>query len=249
MFWVWQLLATLYDSAEDRVALYCRAMLCKSPNDMLVKLWDEAAILFASQANYPLAKYLLRKAAEVRHAHQYRMSHAYTDACMQTWFRQTEGVWDKNYIQQQALRAEELVCQDLQAFPVLVTYINPDKQMVSFLTEDKQSGFFKIIKKADIPTIHTNDVIILRAEQIASSGPTKVASYQLSDDHTNAHFFRPFSAAIRKTASGVGFIEHIFVPQQLAEPFADGQTVQGTAVLNLDKKKNQWGWKAISINP
>ena len=40
------------------------------------------------------------------------------------------------------------------------------------------------------------------------------------------------------------FIRPSLVAEYLIE---DGQSVSGTAVLNFNKKREQWGWKAISL--
>ena len=50
--------------------------------------------------------------------------------------------------------------------------------------------------------------------------------------------------------NGMGFTEsEIFIPTHLVleHRLKDGQTVSGTAVLNFNKKRGNWGWKALSI--
>ena len=46
-----------------------------------------------------------------------------------------------------------------------------------------------------------------------------------------------------------GFIEDIFVEPKIIEEskLTDGQQVKGRAILSFNKKKNEWGWKAIEI--
>jgi len=45
-------------------------------------------------------------------------------------------------------------------------------------------------------------------------------------------------------------IEDIFIDPKIIEEskLTDGQTVKGRAILSFNKKKNEWGWKAIIIN-
>ncbi len=50
--------------------------------------------------------------------------------------------------------------------------------------------------------------------------------------------------------NGMGFTEsEIFIPTHLVleHRLKDGQTISGTAVLNFNKKRGNWGWKALSI--
>jgi len=49
--------------------------------------------------------------------------------------------------------------------------------------------------------------------------------------------------------SGVGFVEDVFIPQHLLAPELGGRSVRVIATLELDKKKNKPGWKAINLVP
>jgi hypothetical protein len=46
-----------------------------------------------------------------------------------------------------------------------------------------------------------------------------------------------------------GFLEDIFIDPKIIEvsKLTDGQPVMGRAILSFNKKKNEWGWKAIEI--
>ena len=63
---------------------------------------------------------------------------------------------------------------------------------------------------------------------------------------------KSFSADV-EVRNGLGFTpEGIFIPPDVlsAAGIVDGDTVEGLAVINFDKKRSTWGWKAISAkNP
>ena len=46
-----------------------------------------------------------------------------------------------------------------------------------------------------------------------------------------------------------GFIQVIFIDSQIIQEkkLKDGHPVKGRAMLSFNKKKNEWGWKAIEI--
>jgi hypothetical protein len=48
----------------------------------------------------------------------------------------------------------------------------------------------------------------------------------------------------------MGFtLSDIFIPPPFVEQYRirDGQTISGAAVLSFNKKRQEWGWKAISL--
>ncbi|MDH1559435.1 hypothetical protein N5I19_10750 [Pseudomonas chengduensis] len=62
---------------------------------------------------------------------------------------------------------------------------------------------------------------------------------------------KDFTEAVR-VSSGMGFTpSEIFIPRHLVErcEIKDGQQVSGTAVQAYNKKRESWGWKAVSIQP
>ena len=82
----------------------------------------------------------------------------------------------------------------------------------------------------------------------------------------NSHFYKPFaekaehlvfgaipddamtiSGILKKSKSGFGFVKDVFIPSWLIENISDGTTISVKAVKSFDKKKRQWGWKAIKI--
>ena len=49
--------------------------------------------------------------------------------------------------------------------------------------------------------------------------------------------------------SGIGFIDDVFISKNLIQEnnITQDQAIGGRAILSFNKKKNNWGWKAINI--
>lgn len=72
---------------------------------------------------------------------------------------------------------------------------------------------------------------------------------EATDEMPSAQVWKQFSDAVR-VSNGMGFTSgDIFISPPLIEEHGihDGQTVSGTAVLSFNKKRQNWGWKAISL--
>ena len=61
---------------------------------------------------------------------------------------------------------------------------------------------------------------------------------------------KPFSEAVR-VSNGLGFTDtDVFIDRNLVDKFniQDGLIVRGKAILNFNKKRSTWGWKALTID-
>jgi hypothetical protein len=56
-----------------------------------------------------------------------------------------------------------------------------------------------------------------------------------------------YSGKLKVTDKGFGFVEDTFVPPFLISSENNGEEVQLTRVMAKDKKKGNFGWKAINL--
>ena len=52
---------------------------------------------------------------------------------------------------------------------------------------------------------------------------------------------------LKRNKNGFGFVEDVFVPSWLIEGMENNETLKVKAVKSYDKKKDQWGWKAVKV--
>lgn len=132
----------------------------------------------------------------------------------------------------------------------IVDHINREKGVLHFIVDREADG---VIPLSELGTSFSEgDSIALRLSRYRSKqGPAfRVQQAKASDKEPSERVKKPFSEEVRVT-DGMGFTEsEIFIPPPLVSQHQinDGQTVSGTAVLNFNKKRGSWGWKAISIS-
>lgn len=56
------------------------------------------------------------------------------------------------------------------------------------------------------------------------------------------------SGKLKISKSGFGFVEDVYVPSWFVETINNDEIVSVKAVKSFDKKKQQWGWKAVKIS-
>ncbi|MGY9355588.1 tetratricopeptide repeat protein [Citrobacter braakii] len=131
----------------------------------------------------------------------------------------------------------------------VVDHVNREKGVLHFIVDREIDG---VIPLSELETAFSEgDSIALRLSRYTSKhGPAcRVQNAEASDKEPSERVKKPFREEIR-VSDGMGFTaSEIFIPPPMVSrhQLNDGQTVSGKAVLNFNKKRGNWGWKAIFI--
>ena len=245
-FWVWQLLGDEVQDNSQKIMFYCKAALCGGKDEILVKMREQIGFYLIKNEHREMGKFLIEKVIDTRNRENRQPSYNIQSITKELWWKTTQAKWDKEYAEKKALGAEEFLFGKITNYEVLVTFVNARKGAVNFLTETKQHGFF-IDHSKKIKTIKVNDLLRISATEIVQDGSTKIRQWKKIEDNSNPHFFKTFNGILNKNIGGFGFVRNIYVNTDLAKDIPDKQSVDGTAVLAFDKKKQNFGWNAISI--
>lgn len=131
----------------------------------------------------------------------------------------------------------------------IVDHVNTNKRLIHFMISRAIDG---VINFSDLPEeFKEGDAISLRlAKYISRQGPRyRVLTSSRTTKPIPSSILKPFSDDVREE-NGMGFTDDgIFIPPPLIREnnISDGDFITGHAVLNYNKKRSEWGWKAISI--
>ncbi len=137
-------------------------------------------------------------------------------------------------------------------FPELVgvvDHVNREKGVLHFIVDREIDGVAPLSELGD--SFSEGDSIALRLSRYTSKhGPAcRFHHAKVSDKQPSERVKKRFCEKVR-VSNGMGFTEsEIYVPPPLVSRHRlnDGHTVSGTAVLSFNKKRSNWGWRAISI--
>ncbi|HIW10863.1 MAG TPA: hypothetical protein H9888_05095 [Candidatus Rikenella faecigallinarum] len=252
-FWVWQVLGEAFEGKDRELALscYCRGLLCKAGDEMVVNLRESAARLMLAAGDAAAARYELERAAAARQATWNKASKALEAARSEAWFARTTPATDNRaYYTAHAERAEELLFAS-DAEPVLITYVNAPKQMASFIRKGDRSGFFKYSRLlSEAPKADTLYRVVFEA--YSATAPSRVSWMRpWEGDPLQSPFYRTFRGPIQiRPGRPFGFVGDVFVePRWVTEcGLSDGAAVQGRAVRSYDRKKEQYGWRVVDLS-
>ncbi|EHN69884.1 DUF7017 domain-containing protein [Aliivibrio fischeri] len=132
----------------------------------------------------------------------------------------------------------------------VVDHVNQKKEMFHFIVNRKVSS---VVHFSDIDfNVKEGNFLAVKVAQFKTKQGERyrVLSVKPTDKAPSSLVYKDFSCSVR-SSNGMGFTDdNIFIAPPLMEQHGvnDGVLVKGTAVLNYNKKKMSWGWKALKLN-
>ncbi|TCT50270.1 hypothetical protein EDB38_10994 [Vibrio crassostreae] len=132
----------------------------------------------------------------------------------------------------------------------VVDHVNQKKKVFHFIVNRKISS---VVHFSDIDfAVKEGDFLAVKVAQFKTKQGERyrVLSVEPTEKTPGFLVYKNFSCSVR-ASNGMGFTDDdIFISPPLMEQHGvnDGVLVKGTAVLNYNKKKMSWGWKALKIN-
>lgn len=131
----------------------------------------------------------------------------------------------------------------------VVSYLNNERGVLHFIVDTKISG---IIPFSDLSgAFREGDAILLRLSSYTTNeGQSYRVLHSVATDGEPSSSIKKNFCEVVSVDNGMGFTRNdIFISPPLVEKFQiiDDQEISGVAILNYNKKRSSWGWKAISI--
>ncbi|HRO09007.1 MAG TPA: hypothetical protein PK047_09075 [Saprospiraceae bacterium] len=249
-FWVWELMAEIFFEDKDiQFACYCKALSLNTPEDFLVKLRQTFADKLIERKMYNEAKTEIQKIVATRERKEWKIPNQIVQWMKQDWYqnaieRNNNSILYNQYKKQ----AEEILFQEIQEEIVVIEFVNENRHMLNFIKDKRKYGFFKYENQLTKPKI--GDVLKVRFNGDGQNGFYKILTAKIADSNETSDAIKDFEGTIKVISpQNFGFIEDIFVEPKIIKErkLADGQSVKGRAILSFNKKKKEWGWKAIEI--
>ncbi len=249
-FWVWELMAEIFaDDKEIQFACYCKALSLKTPEDFLIKLRQSFAALLIEKQLFDEAKTEIQKVITIRNKQEWRLPNQITQWLEQEWYKTAiDNKNNKSLYSNNLKKAEEILFQDKPEELIAIEFVNHNKNMLNFVKNKTKFGFFNYSGHIEKPNI--GDLFFVRFNDDGDNGFYKILTAKKAGSHIKSEAIRHFEGNLKVVSpQNFGFVEIIFIEPKIIEGsnLIDGQTVNGKAILSFNKKKDEWGWKAIEI--
>lgn len=143
---------------------------------------------------------------------------------------------------------------DWDVFPEsigVVDHVNREKGVLHFIVDRKIAGVIPLSELSDVFS-EGDSIALTLSSYMSKQGPAyRVHRAKPSGKQPSSDIKKQFCEEVR-ISNGMGFTaSNVFVAPPLVSRhrLEEGHRVSGTAVLNFNKKRGSWGWKAISIEP
>jgi hypothetical protein len=248
-FWVWDILSEAFSSDSDKIfACYCKALSCKSPDEMLVNLRQRMAGLLISKNLFSEAKIEIDLLVASRTTHGFKIPNDVTNWKSKEWY--INAVAKKSNIdfyKQYTHFAESLLFIDTPEETVIVEFVNSDKKMLNFIASETKFGFLKydrFFRDAKV-----GDILKVRFQGGSNGGMHQLyTAIKVNDDTFKKQFMKELQGVVKiPVGKPFGFIEDVFIHPSLVSKYKlnDGLTFTGNAIKSFNQEKKQWGWKLI----
>jgi len=250
-FWVWELLSNIFEAEDKRkLACLCKALSLRTPDEFLVKTRQKLVEILIKEDKFQEAKTEIEKILSVRNDNSWKIPQQLTDWTKQDWYKNTQLQKDNSSFYKRYVKiAEEILFADIPEEIVVVEFVNKNKYILNFIKDKTKHGFFKYLGMIENPCI--GDLISVRFKGEGQDGYYKVFSIRKIQDETSCDAISEFNGNLKmREPFKFGFVNDVFIEPQLIvkHELNKDDLINGKAVLSFNKKKNVWGWKAISIN-
>jgi tetratricopeptide (TPR) repeat protein len=249
-FWVWELMGEIFPEDKDiQFACYCKALTLNTSEEFLVKLRQNFAEILIGMGMYNEAKTEIQKIIAEKEKQKSKIPTLIGKWMSAEWYKTAISNKDNSELySSHAKIAEEILFRDIPEELIVVEFVNDNKNMLNFVRDKEKHGYFNYSGFLTKPKI--GDLIHVRFSSSGQDGFHKILSAKKADSDLSSAAIKDFEGIIKITSpQNFGFIEDNYVEPKMIEKnkITHGQRVRGRSVLSFNKKKKEWGWKAIEV--
>jgi hypothetical protein len=253
-FWVWTILAEAlaFSPEPDQVfACYCKALSCKSPEEMLVSLRQKMARELIYKGFLIEAKTEIEILLEARTKHGFKIPDEVQIWQNEEWYINTQAGKNNNEFYKKYIHiAESILFNDVPEELVFVEFVNRDKKALNFIASEKKFGFFKYDRF--LREIKVGDILKVRLQGGSIGGMYKpFTAIKVVNDEFKQQFFKNVKGNVEiKEGKNFGFVDNIYIHPSIVEKnkLTDGKEISCLAIKTFNKEKSLWGWRVFQIS-
>jgi hypothetical protein len=251
-FWVWEILAEAFSEDNDKVfACYCKALTCKSPEEMLVGLRQKMARILISRKMYNEAKTEIDILVQARINHDFKIPSEVSNWQATVWYKSaTRFKSNLELYNNNLFKADSLLFSDTKEELIIVEFVNSDKKIINFINSEMKLGFLKYDRF--FSKLEIGDVLNVRFQGAIKEGLNMLqTATKVTNDEFKKQFFKKMEGvAVVPTDKKFGFLEDVYIHPSIIAKYniTHGLNISGEVIKTYNQEKMKWGWKLISVN-
>ncbi|WP_341228433.1 hypothetical protein [uncultured Arcticibacterium sp.] len=248
-FWVWEILAEVFSNEPEKVfACYCKALSCKAPEEMLVKLRQKMTRILVSKKLYREARTEIDLLVNSRREHGFKIPEEVSNWQATEWYE--NAISAKNnfrFYKAHLSMAESLLFSDTLEELIIVEFVNTHKKILNFIASEEKFGFFKYDRFLN--DVEVGDILKVRFQGGSNEAMYRIFTAVKEDDAAFREKFMKEVSGIVNIPSGkaFGFIDDVFIHPTLVSKYnlKEGLPFTGRAMKTYNSGKKKWGCKLV----
>jgi len=250
-FWVWEMIADAFATEpEKKIACLCSALRCRMNGRNLVATREKLTHLFTDLELYDEAKTEIAQILRFCHQQKLEIPDTVAEWGDQLWYRQAVVKTNNEEIYQNyAHIIEEIIYHDIPQKKVVVEFVNQPRKILNFIALDFSKGYFKFGNS--LAKVKEGDVLLVRLKKIDEEGRFELINGKKVKEKHIEGLLKDFAGeVIIMPGKPFGFVSGLFIPPDMCKKYhlENGDRVTGMSMISFNKKKEEWGWKVISLD-
>lgn len=258
-YWAWAAFASVikYSNPETHIACLCKSLSFPVDEHLLLGIREELVNSLVELGRYPEAKAEMELIQKLKHQLGHPASEIVEKYMAEPWYPVTEAPANNlsMYLKVLPLADAVLIEDTICYIGVVTAYFEEDKgvfiqfgsEMVTLFKPQKNT------RESVLPAIGTKVKVFV--EESTSSGQKRYSATRIEEtrEMPDASFCKQFIGDLKvpskADANAFGFVEDIFISAELVKKACGKKKVTGLCVHEYNKKRNQFGWKALTLAP
>lgn len=252
-FWVWSHLAEAFDKdSNDYFMSLCMSLYCGAPNKFTIKVRKDLADVFIRKKMFSEAKYELSVILITRQKEGWPLKEEHLNWLKYKWWDSAKVIKDNNnsYYKNGNNCKNQLLFSDVATQIAVVTHVNTDKKVFSFIVSKEIYGFSNYSIFGILPKKGDFIEIKLMPKKDAKSNFYKLYSLCKTKENASENIAKYIKGNIViNPGNSYGLIGNVFVSPNLVKNYElkNGQKINALAIQSYNKNRKSWGWQVISI--
>ena len=248
-FWVWEIMAEAFSSEAEKVfSCYCKALTCKSPEEMLIGLRQKMAKILITKKHYNEAKTEIELLLKTRNIKGYKIPNEVINWQSEEWYNKASVLRSNNdFYKKYIPEAESILYYDIPEETIIVEFVNTDKKILNFIASESKFGFLKYDRF--FRDVNIGDTLKVRFQSGSNDGMHQLyTAIKIDDDSFKKQFLKEVEGKVRiQSGKPFGFLDDIFIHPSIVTKLnlEDGMNFKGNAIKSFNKDKKIWSWKLV----
>lgn len=243
--WAWGALAATHrqNNPQAAITLFAKAMSCAHDDALALPTLKGFAVLLAAEGLYDEASICVQRAVNCYLQNGWQIKSDLEKLLNQSWYNpQVDAGLLNSFILQRSQSAADYLFGERVQKLALVQNIHAGNRGFHAWVSRNQSLSVRMKLWSDKLPLSPGDYVQLTiAEEDQSVVAVAPAKAQPLTDAGE------IEDILRVTEKGFAFVGDTFVPKHLVPAGMDGQKVHVVRVIELDKTKNRYGWRALKV--